>query len=74
LGHITDWSLPDFKQYEELLRLLARSQHSLVIVTGDVHYAGSPAAICSLARTCRTAPPPYVLLDTLTTKPVTKVS
>lgn len=37
-GRFTDWSLPDFEQYRKLVRRLARSRHSLVIVTGDVHY------------------------------------
>jgi hypothetical protein len=37
-GRFSDWSLPDFDQYETLVRELVRSRHSLVIVTGDVHY------------------------------------
>lgn len=38
-GNFTDWGLPDFKQYEDLVRYLVSSKHSIVILTGDVHYA-----------------------------------
>ena len=38
LGRFTDWTLSDFEQYGALVRALARSRHSLVVVTGDVHY------------------------------------
>jgi len=37
-GHFGDWNLPDFDQYHRLARILARSVHSLVILTDDVHY------------------------------------
>lgn len=37
-GHFFDWGLPDYEQYGRLVRLLASSSHSIVILTGDVHY------------------------------------
>ena len=37
-GTFGDWSLPDYKQYGTLAQLLSQSQHSIVILTGDVHY------------------------------------
>ena len=37
-GTFTDWNLPDFQQYDNLVRILARSQQSIVILTGDVHF------------------------------------
>jgi hypothetical protein len=38
LGHISDWSLPDFEQYRDLVRILMGSKKSLIILTGDVHF------------------------------------
>ena len=38
-GSIKDWGLPDFKQYELLKGFLRSSQHTIVILTGDVHFA-----------------------------------
>lgn len=37
-GHITDWGLVDFAQYEELIRIISRTRHDLLVLTGDVHY------------------------------------
>jgi len=38
-GSIKDYGLPDFKkQYERLKQYLRRSSHTIVILTGDVHY------------------------------------
>src|SRR5205809_7973197 len=37
-GRFADWNLPDFEQYADLVRVLASSRHSLVLLTGDVHY------------------------------------
>lgn len=37
-GRFTDWGLPDFEQYEDLVRILMRSQHDLLVLTGDVHF------------------------------------
>jgi len=38
-GGIKDWHLPDFPQYQQLSQMLRRSRHSIVILTGDVHFA-----------------------------------
>lgn len=37
-GHLADWNLPDYLQYDRLTDIIGGSQHSLVILTGDVHY------------------------------------
>jgi hypothetical protein len=37
-GHFGDWNLPDFSQYHELVQIIGRSRHSLVVLTGDVHF------------------------------------
>jgi phosphodiesterase/alkaline phosphatase D-like protein len=37
-GTFGDWTLSDFKQYGRLVQMLVSSKHSIVILTGDVHY------------------------------------
>jgi hypothetical protein len=37
-GTFGDWNLPDYTQYGQLARLVAQANHSLVILSGDVHY------------------------------------
>jgi hypothetical protein len=37
-GQFLDWGLPDFRQYEDIVRCLMASQHDVVVMTGDVHY------------------------------------
>ena len=37
-GHFLDWGLPDFRQYEDLVRAVQRSRHDIVVLTGDVHF------------------------------------
>ena len=37
-GRLGDWGLPDFAQYEALVRVLLSAQHSLLVLTGDVHF------------------------------------
>jgi len=37
-GHLADWNLPDYQQYDRLIDIVGPSQHSLLILTGDVHY------------------------------------
>lgn len=34
----SDWKLPDYEQFRELAKILTEAQHSIVILTGDVHY------------------------------------
>jgi hypothetical protein len=45
-GTFADWNLPDYEQYAQLARLLGQTPHSIVILTGDVHYGR--IAWCSL--------------------------
>lgn len=37
-GHLTDWALADYAQYEDLVRALTAVAHDVVVVTGDVHF------------------------------------
>jgi hypothetical protein len=37
-GQFGDWNLPDFEQYHRLVDIVGDSPHTLVILTGDVHY------------------------------------
>lgn len=37
-GRFTDWSFPDYDQYAEILRTLYRTEHSIIVLTGDVHF------------------------------------
>jgi len=46
LGNVTDWGLADFRQYDELLLYLKQARHSLLILTGDVHFAR--VAVCRI--------------------------
>lgn len=46
-GQFGDWGLPDFEQYTELISIIASSKHTIVILTGDVHYGR--IASCTLA-------------------------
>jgi hypothetical protein len=37
-GNLTDWNLPDYVQYADLARVLSKTNHSILLLTGDVHY------------------------------------
>jgi phosphodiesterase/alkaline phosphatase D-like protein len=37
-GSKKDWGLPDYQQYSQLIKYLKASKHSIVILTGDVHF------------------------------------
>jgi hypothetical protein len=37
-GTFADWNLPDYEQYHALVKIVAASPHSLIILTGDVHF------------------------------------
>ena len=37
-GHLVDWGLPDYEQYPAFARAIAAARHSMVILTGDVHF------------------------------------
>ena len=47
LGFLFDYGLADFEEYADLVRLLAASRHSIVVLTGDVHFGR--IARCALA-------------------------
>jgi hypothetical protein len=34
----SDWNLPDYDQFQELARIVSSAKHTLVMLTGDVHY------------------------------------
>jgi hypothetical protein len=52
-GSWQDYGLPDFKrQYEELKGYLRQSEHSIVILTGDVHFGR--IAVTTLRRELKT--------------------
>jgi hypothetical protein len=47
MGHVADWGLPDYDaQYARLAGAIAASQHSVVVLTGDVHFGR--IAVCAL--------------------------
>ncbi|NNE99752.1 MAG: hypothetical protein HKN25_12095 [Pyrinomonadaceae bacterium] len=37
-GRFGDWNLPNYEQYKDLVRILNRTNHSILVLTGDVHY------------------------------------
>lgn len=37
-GSFGDWNLPNYRQYEDFVRVLMKSEHSVLVLTGDVHY------------------------------------
>lgn len=37
-GKFIDRNLSDYKQYEDLVRILSKTNHSILLLTGDVHY------------------------------------
>jgi hypothetical protein len=43
-GRWMDWGLPDFAQYDRLARALLAAEHSVVVLTGDVHFGR--VAVC----------------------------
>ncbi len=45
-GYVADWSLPDFRQYRDLVGLLVSTPHDIIVLTGDVHFGR--AASCQL--------------------------
>lgn len=47
-GQLIDFGLPDFKQYADLINILVTSEHTIVILTGDVHFGR--VATCTLAN------------------------
>jgi hypothetical protein len=45
-GRFMDYGLPDFDQYPRLVRALMDAPHTIVILTGDVHYGR--VAVCQI--------------------------
>lgn len=45
-GNLGDWNLPDYAQYEDFVRILTKTEHSIIILTGDVHFGR--VAFCRL--------------------------
>lgn len=37
-GRIGDWNMPNYSQYKKLVQVLLKSNHSILVLTGDVHY------------------------------------
>ncbi len=37
-GRFGDWNLPNYDQYDDFVRILMKSEHSILVLTGDVHY------------------------------------
>jgi hypothetical protein len=37
-GTFGDWNLPDYAQYTDFARILNDTEHSIAVLTGDVHY------------------------------------
>ena len=37
-GNLGDWNLPDYAQYADFVRILTKTEHSILVLTGDVHY------------------------------------
>ena len=37
-SRFADKNLPNYKQYEDIARILSRTQKSIIVLTGDVHY------------------------------------
>lgn len=63
-GHITDWGMADHGQYAELVRALSRTQHDLLVLTGDVHYGRiSRCELPSGASLIEVIASPFALVD-----------
>lgn len=37
-GRFGDWNMPNYAQYGKLAQILMKSNHSILVLTGDVHY------------------------------------
>lgn len=37
-GNLGDWNLSDYEQYKDLVKILTKTEHSLIVLTGDVHF------------------------------------
>ena len=63
-GFITDFGLVDHSQYGDLARILSRSQHDLLVVTGDVHFGRvAGCQLASGASLVEVIASPFALVD-----------
>ena len=65
-GYIADWGLPDYRQYRDLVAVLASTPHDIVVLTGDVHFGR--VASCTLPsgrRIVELIASPLALIDGL---------
>jgi len=63
-GNVTDWGLPDFAQYDDLVRALTSVQHDVLVVTGDVHFGRvAEAVLPNGRRLVEIIASPMVLVD-----------
>lgn len=67
-GILTDRGLADYAQYRDLVRILSRTRHDLLVLTGDVHFGR--VATCQLPngrRVIELISSPLALVDPLAT-------
>jgi hypothetical protein len=65
-GYVGDWGLPDFRQYQDLLGAILTVRHSLVLLTGDVHFGRvSTARLASGNELVEIISSPMALVDPL---------
>jgi hypothetical protein len=63
-GNLADWGLPDFAQYDDLVRALTSVQHDVLVVTGDVHFGRvAEAVLPNGSRLVEIIASPMVLVD-----------
>jgi hypothetical protein len=67
-GTLTDRGLADYRQYHELVTILAQTAHDLIVLTGDVHFGR--VATCTLPngrRITELISSPLALVDPIAT-------
>jgi hypothetical protein len=63
-GNFTDWGLADYDQYADLVRILMRARHDLLVLTGDVHFGRvSGCTLPSGASLVEVIASPFALVD-----------
>ncbi len=65
-GNITDWGLPDYRQYGSLVRAIQAAAHDIVVLTGDVHFGRIAGAVLpSGVNLYEIIASPFALVSTL---------
>ena len=65
-GHVSDFTLPDYRQYRDLVSVLAATQHDLIVLTGDVHFGRvATATLASGRRIVELVASPMALVSAL---------